>query len=481
LPSAPATPARTDFHFPISNLLGCFGTLHFPDAARRILNAFRQENSMDTRFRPQTWQHLIFSSAAMFLAVVPLAAQNTPQSVPATAPARVTLDLAIDLALQHNHSLQAARTLILQNKAQEITANLRPNPVFLVDEQYMPFFSPDAFTYDYINQSAVYDMGFSYLIERGKKRQHRLGAAQDQTAVTTAQVDDNERTLTFNVASQFISVLLAQANLDLAQKDLASFQQTVDIGEASFQAGSISGGDLIKIKLQLLQFQMDVSAAQLARMQALASLRQLLGYESVPENYEVVGDLEYKPVKIGEDDLKAMALRQRPDVRAAQLGVTAAQSQYTLAKANGKKDLGVTFTYNHLGGVNAGSLFFNIQMPIFDRNQGEIARTQYAITQSQELSSEQSSIALTDVVNAYESLRTNDQVVELYQSGYLKEAEDSRDISQFAYQHGAASLLDYLDAERSYRAIELAYRLSLAGYMVALEQLRQAVGTRSLP
>jgi cobalt-zinc-cadmium efflux system outer membrane protein len=394
---------------------------------------------------------------------------------------RLRKDQAIGLALQHNHSLQAARTLILQNKAQEITANLRPNPVFLIDEQYMPFFSPSSLNHDYIDQSAVFDLGLSYLFERGKKRQHRLGAAQDQTAVTSAQVSDNERTLTFNVASQFISAVLAQADLDLAEKNLVSFRQTVDISEARFQAGSMSEGDLIKVKLQLLQFQMDVSASRLARVQALASLRQLLGYESVPENYEVAGALEYIPVKLGEDDLKAMALRQRPDLRAAQLGVTAAQSQYTLARANGKKDLGVAFTYNHLGGVNTGSLFFNIQMPLFDRNQGEIARTQYAITQSQELSSEQSSIALTDVANAYESLRTNDQVVQLYESGYLKQAEDSRDISQYAYQRGAASLLDYLDAERSYRATELAYRQSLATYMVALEQLRQAVGTRSLP
>jgi cobalt-zinc-cadmium efflux system outer membrane protein len=402
-------------------------------------------------------------------------------TAPQNPPARVTLDDAIDLALKHNHSLQAARTTILQNQAQEITANLRPNPVALVDEQYMPFFSPSAFSADYINQTAVYDLGLSYLIERGKKRQHRLGAAKDQTAVTTAQVSDNERTLTFNVASQFISALLAQSQLDLAEKDLASFKQTVDISQASYNAGSMSGGDLLKIKIQLLQFQMDVSAAKLARVQALASLRQLLGYESVPESYEVVGELEYKPVKLGEDDLKAMALRQRPDVRAAQLGVTAAQSQFTLAKANGKKDLGVTFTYNHLGGVNTGSLFFNIQMPIFDRNQGEIARTQYAITQSQELSSEQASIALTDVANSYEGLRTDDAIVQLYQSGYLKQAEDSRDISQYAYQHGSASLLDFLDAERSYRATEYAYRQALANYMTSLEQLRQAVGTRSLP
>jgi cobalt-zinc-cadmium efflux system outer membrane protein len=275
--------------------------------------------------------------------------------------------------------------------------------------------------------------------------------------------------------------MLAQSQLDLAEKDLASFQQTVDIGQASFNAGSISGGDLLKIKIQLLQFQMDVSAAKLARVQALAGLRQLLGYESVPESYEVVGDLEYKPVKLGEDDLKAMALRQRPDVRAAQLGVTAAQSQLSLAQANGKRDVNAQANYTHVAALSTASLFASIQLPIFDRNQGEIARTRYAITQSQELSSEQASIALTDVTNSYEALRTDDQVVQLYQSGYLKNAEDSRDISQYAYQHGSASLLDYLDAERTYRTTELAYRQALASYMASLEQLRQAVGTRSLP
>lgn len=436
---------------------------------------------MDAKFGARKSGPLIVLNALTLLIPVRAAAQGAAQAVPPPPTARLTLDQAVALALQHNHSLQAARTTILQNQAQEITANLRPNPVGLIDEQYLPFFSPQALTHDYIDQSAVFDLGFSYLIERGRKRQHRLEAAKDQTSVTTAQVADNERTLTFNVASQFVSALLAQADLDLAEKDLASFQQTVEISENKFKAGAMGEGDLIKIKLQLLQFQMDVSAAKLARVQALASLRQFLGYESVPESYEVVGDLEYKPVKLGEDDLKALALRSRPDLRAAILGVTAARSQYTLAKANGKKDLGVTFTYNHLGGVNTGSLFFNIQLPIFDRNQGEIARTRYAITQSQELSSEQSSIALTDVTNAYESLRTSDQVVQLYESGYLKQAEESRDISQYAYERGAASLLDYLDAERSYRATELGYRQSLASYMVSLEQLREAVGTRSLP
>src|SRR5579871_5652532 len=275
-------------------------------------------------------------------AAPPQAAAPTPAQ---PLPTRITLDEAIDLALKHNHSLQAARTTILQSQAEETTANLRPNPNLLGDAQFLPIFQPNNFSGTYLNDSAQFDVGVSYLIERGKKRQHRLQAAKDATAVTSAQVDDNARSLTFNVASQFIAVLLADSELDLAQQDLASFQKTVDISQASFNAGSMSGGDLLKIKIQLLQFQMDVSSAKLGRVQALASLRQLLGYESVPENYDVMGDLEYKPLKLNEDDLKALALKQRPDVRAAQLGITAANSQFELAKAGGKPDVTVQGNY----------------------------------------------------------------------------------------------------------------------------------------
>ncbi len=436
---------------------------------------------MNLNFRAQRCQPFIVLGAFALLVSVCVAAQSSTQRAPQPPPERVTLDQAVDLALKHNHSLQAARTLILQNQAQEITANLRPNPTISWDTQFLPLFQPNDFTLDYLNNSAQFDLGLGYTLERGRKRQHRLQAAKDQTAVTTAQVTDNERTLAFNVASQFIAALLAQSNLELADTNLSSFQQSLDISEEKFKAGAMSEGDLLKIKLQMLQFQMDVSNARIARVQALASLRQLLGYESVSENYAVDGQLEYKSVTAREDDLKALALRQRPDLRAAQSGVTAAQSQLELAKANGKHDLNTSFNYSHVGAVNSGAFFFNIQLPIFDRNQGEIARTRYAITQSQDLSSEQASIVLTDVANAYELVRTNDQVVQLYQSGYLKQAQDSRDISQYAYQRGAASLLDFLDAERSYRATELAYRQSLASYMTSLEQLRQAVGTRSLP
>lgn len=426
------------------------------------LNFRTSRNSIDRSF----WRVLLLTLALG-------AAECWAQ--PAT---RITLDQAIQMALDHNHALLATRTLILQNKAQEITAAIRPNPLFSFNALFIPFSGNTA---DEINTISEFDLGVGYTFERGRKRHYRIEAAKDQTAVTQSQVTDAERAVAFNVSQQFINALLAKSNVELATQDLNSFQQTVDIAQEQYRAGAISEGDLLKIKLQLLQFQTDKSQAELNLVQALAALRQLVGYDSVPAEYEVDGQLEYQPVTIGLMDLQAKALATRPDLRAAQQGVTAAKSQYQLAQANGKRDFNGTFQYSHVTGVNTGDLLFSMELPIFDRNQGEIARTKYAITQSDETAREAQETVLTDIRNAYESQQTNQKIVQLYANGYLKQSQDSRDISAYAYQRGAASLLDFLDAERSYRSTQLGYRQALAAYMVSLEQLRQAVGTRSLP
>ena len=393
----------------------------------------------------------------------------------------ISLDQAIDLALAHNHAIKATRTLILQNQAQEITANLRPNPTFGADSQFIPIFTPQDFSVDELNLTQQFDIGISYLFERGHKRQRRLQAARDQTAVTRAQVADAERSLAFDVAQQFVSVLLAESTLQFAQENLKDFQGTVDIAQAQYNAGAISEGDFLKIKLQLLQFQTDVSSARLAKVQALVGLRQLLGYDAAPANYDVVGDLAYQSLKGNLEDLQARAIRERPDFQAARLGVTAAQSQVLLAQANAKVDVSGTYDFTHTAGQNSASIFASFDLPIFNRNQGEIARTRYALTQAQETQQSASDTVMSDVASAYEAVRSNDEIVQLYNSEYLKQAQDSRDISEYAYKRGAASLLDFLDAERSYRAAQLAYRQALASYMTALEQLKQAVGTRNLP
>ncbi len=426
-----------------------------------------------------------FLAFALLLVPAFTAAQPSPAPAPQTSPpagaTRVSLDDAIRLALQHNHALQALRSTIQQSLAEEITANLRPNPTLGVDAQFLPIFQPDRLNSDYLDQSTQFDAGIGYLFERGKKRQHRLQAAKDQTAVVRSLVSDNERQLVFNVSQQFVDVLLAESMLEFAQQDLDSFQKTVDISKERFRAGDMSEGDFLKIKLQLLQFQSDVSAAKLAKLQSLAALRQLLGFETVPDDYDVQGTLDYQPVHADLKDLKNVAAVNRPDLRATQQAVTAAESQLALQKANGKMDITGTFDYSHTAGASTGSFFYNMPLPIFNRNQGEIARAQFGITQAQEQASETAQQVLTDVVTAFANLQTNDQIIQLYQGGYVDQARQSRDISEYAYRKGAASLLDYLDAERTYRANQLAYRQALASYMLALEQMRQAVGTRNLP
>lgn len=394
---------------------------------------------------------------------------------------KVSLDDAIQMALRHNHSLLAARTVIQQNQAEETTANLRPNPVLLGDSQFLPIFQPGQFSSDYLDNTAQFDLGVSYLFERGHKRQHRLQAAKDATAVTRSQVTDNERTLSYNVASLFLNVELAESTLELANQDLKSFQDSVNITEARYKAGDIGEDDLLKMKLQLLQFQTDVSAAELSRVQGLSDLRQLLGYESVGPDYDVAGSFDYQAVKGNLEDFQAKALANRPDLQAATLGIAAADSQFALQKAIGKRDVTGQVSYTHLGYTNDVSLFGQIQLPIFDRNQGEIARAGFAVTQAQEQQRFQSGQVLTDVRDAFEGMRANDKIVGLYRSGYLDTAQQSLDITEYAYKRGAATLLDFLDAERSQRATQLGYRQALASYLLALEQLREAVGTRSLP
>jgi len=411
----------------------------------------------------------------------PAANASAHTTAAASGPTRITLDDAIRLSLLHNHALQAMRTTIQQSMAEEITANLRPNPALGLDAQFLPIFQPDQFSGDYIDQQAQFDAGVSYLFERGKKRQHRLQAARDITAVTRSQVSDTERQLVFNVGQQFVDVLLAESTLAFAEQDLDSFQKTVGISNERLRVGDMSEGDFLKIKLQLLQFQSDVAAATLAKIQSLAALRQLLGFESVPDDYDVQGTLDYQPVHADLTSLKTLGAMNRPDLRAAQQGVTAAESQLALQKANGKMDITGTFNYTHTAGVNTGAFYYNMPLPIFDRNQGEIQRAQYAVTQAQELASETVQQVSTDVIAAYANLQTNDQIIQLYRGGYVDQARQSRDISEYAYQKGAASLLDFLDAERTYRANQLAYRQALASYMLALEQMRQAVGTRNLP
>ena len=407
---------------------------------------------------------------ALVVAGCALAAATAAAQTPGAPPASVTLDQAIALALAHNHALAATRTTVDQARASELTAGLRPNPGLSADWQVLPWSS-----------SLGGDVGLSYTLERGGKRDRRIDAARDATAVTRSQVADAERALAFQVASQFIAVQLAGSTLQLARDNLQSFQQAIEVSEHRFQSGGLSETDYLKVKLQLLQFQTDVEQAQLARIQALLDLRQLVGREALPGEYDVAGEFDYRPVTARLADLQQLASRDRADLRAAREAVAAATSQHALADANASQDVSLSLGYSRSGGDGAATIGLAIPLAIFDRNQGERARTRLAITQAEQQRAELTGQVTTDVNDAYEALQRSDRIVQYYRSGYLEISRRSREISEYAYRRGALSLFDFLDAERSYRAIQVGYRQALADYLRAVEQVRQAVGSRALP
>jgi cobalt-zinc-cadmium efflux system outer membrane protein len=382
---------------------------------------------------------------------------------------------AVRIGLQYNQNLRSQRLNVDQSKAGEITAALKPNPTLGNVIDTIPIFSPQNIRLS----TQIYEETLSYTVERGGKREKRVVVAKDNTDVAAKTVADNERTLRFQVVQGFINVLLAKSVLQLSEEDLSNFTQQLDLNRARVTAGDLAEGDYLKLSLQKLQFEQDVSAAKLSLVQAKANLRQQLGYESVADDYDVIGTLEHKKHVVMLDDLQKQAIANRPDLQAAHSGVTLANDTVALAFGNRVKDWtwGTDYTNQNFG-INGVGVSLSFDLPIHDRNQGEIARSQAAVKQSVETESSMRVGVLTDVVNAYHGLQTGEEVLVLFEGGYLDQATQSRDISTYAYQRGAATILDVLDAERSYRATQLAYRQAIATQMIAAEQVNLVVGTQ---
>ena len=419
---------------------------------------------------------LLLRFNALFV-IIGIAGAQAPQTN--SPPSMISMDDAVRIALAYNQSLRAQRFNIDQNKAEEITAALKPNPTFTTLVDTIPLFSPQTIRFN----TQIYSEALAYTYERGGKREKRLTVAKDNTDVTAKTVTDNERQLRYQVVQAFINVLLAKSVLQLAKEDLANFSQEVDLNHARLVAGDLAEGDYLKISLQKLQFEQDVSSAELSLVQARATLRQLLGYQSVTDDFDITGTLAHKKQVVQLAELERQALSVRPDLLAARSGVKVASDTVSLAFGNRAKDWtwATDYTYQSIGPNGTGNAVgfsLSFDLPIHDRNQGEIARSQAGVRQAIETEASSEVGVQTDVVNAYYGLQTNEQIVSLYESGYLDQATQSRDITTYAYGRGAATVLDVLDAERSYRATQLGYRQAIAAYMTAAEQVNQAVGAQ---
>ena len=384
-----------------------------------------------------------------------------------------------------NPTLLADKLNIDESKAQEITAFLRPNPQFTLSAdgtQIAPnrgVWKPFAGTFE--------TPSLSYLHERQHKRELRRESQQKATLVAEANHADLERTLLFNLRSAFISILQAKAVLQLATADLEYYDHLLEISRIRFQAGDIAQIDLDRLELQRVTYESDVQTAEVNLRTSKIQLLTLLNDRTPIDQFDVVGVFDFTDQILSLDEIRKIALDTRPDLKAAIEAIDKAQTDHTLAVANGSTDPTFSVWYTHNSSTNnpfavdTVGVSVSIPLRIFDRNQGEKLRTQIDITRNERLRDATQAGVLSDVDSGYATLASNLTLLRPYKAKYLQQSVRVRDTIMFSYQHGGASLLDFLSAQSEFRSVQLNYVNLVGSYLTAAAQLNEAVGREVIP
>jgi cobalt-zinc-cadmium efflux system outer membrane protein len=379
-----------------------------------------------------------------------------------------------------NPSLQAAQANIDESRATEITAYLRPNPGFTLTADGVQVSRNQGVWRPF--SGVVQTPAISYLHERRHKRELRLEGAKISTEIAASSYLDQQRSLTFTLRSAFVQNLQAKAVLQNARENLAYWDRELEVNRMRFKAGDLALADLNRLELQRVQFESDFESALVNLRTAKIQLLMLLNDRTPIEQFDVTGSFDFVEHLPPMEEFRNIALESRPDLKAAFQQVELAQSTHRLAIANGSTDPTFSIWYSHNPSFSnayanetmGGSI--SIPLRIFDRNQGEKARTAIDIRRNERLRDATRAQVFSDVDSAYVTVLSSLNMLRPYKTKYLPLAIDVRDRVAFSYKNGGASLLDYLDAEKSYRDTRLAYLNLIGSYLAAVAQINMAVG-----
>jgi cobalt-zinc-cadmium efflux system outer membrane protein len=386
---------------------------------------------------------------------------------------------------QSNPTLLADKLSVDESRAQEITAFLRPNPTFTLSAdgtQIAPekgVWRPFAGTFE--------SPSISYLHERQHKRELRLESAKKATLIAESSHANLQRTLLFNLRGAFVATLQAKAVLQLAKDNLAYYDRVLEISRTRFDAGDIAQIDLDRLELQRVQYESDLQAAEESLENAKIQLLTLLNDRTRIEQFDVTGPFDFSDQLMPRDEFRKIAFDTRPDFKAAVEAIDKAQTDHKLAIANGSTDptFGAWYTHNSSNnnpfGINTLGVSVGLPLRIFDRNQGEKLRTQLDITRNERLRDAAEATVLSDVDSSYATLESDLILLRPYKAKYLQQSVRVRDTIFFSYQHGGASLLDFLNVQAEYRIVQLAYVNLVGSYLSAASQLNLAVGREVIP
>lgn len=379
-----------------------------------------------------------------------------------------------------NPSLLAGQIGIDESRASEITAFLRPNPALTLSEDGTQL-APYRGVWQPLTGTAL-TANFSYLHERQHKRELRLESAQGATKIAISGQADLHRTLLFNVRQAFVQTLQQKAILALANENLSYYDHLLDVNRDRYKAGAIAQVDLDRLEIQRVQYESDLQTAEVNLRTAKIQLLALLNDRTPVEQFDVTGPFDFSPQLEPLDNIRQMAVETRPDLKEALQSIDKAKTDHRLAVSMGSTDPTLSAWYSYNPSFNNPNdhqtLGASVSFPlrIFDRNQGEKLRTQLDVDRNEKLMEVTRAQVFSDVDSAYATVASTVTLLQPYKDRYLKQASRIRDTISFSYEHGAASLLDFLNAQADYRGVQLNYLNLVGSYLAAASQLNLAVG-----
>jgi cobalt-zinc-cadmium efflux system outer membrane protein len=384
--------------------------------------------------------------AAALLTAAMLYAQTSTDKV-------ITLDEAVGEALANNLDLTAEKLNIPVAEAREITARLRPNPVLTISGQTLDVlhahFSPN--TPFGPNQLNIHT---DVPIERGRKREERMELARQGRLLAELGVREISRQVIFGVQSAFIDVLQAKNNLALAQENLTRLEDLVKINEARLRSGDAAQVEVDRSRLAAAQYRAAVQQGELQLAQAKTQLQLLMGRREPSATFEIAGELRHDELPLAKAEIERRALTRRPDYLSDQQAQARSQADLRLQIATGKVDysVGTEFTRQSAWGIagNSMGVYFSMPLPIFNRNQGEIARAQREITLAEARKAAHEATIRTEVERAYRQYTVARTKLDAVQTDVLNRAKSVRVTTEYSYRRGEASLIEYLDAQRAF-------------------------------
>jgi cobalt-zinc-cadmium efflux system outer membrane protein len=397
---------------------------------------------------------------------------------------RLTLAEALTLAAARNPLYAAARNGVEAAEAQRLDASRRLNPAFTVDSVGRPIGQTPPVIDDH-----EYLFRIDQEIETGGRRRLRTQVAEAAIDVAKADAANQLRQLELEVRRAYFQAVLAKADREVAEVSLKEIDEVVALNRARLSSGEISGAELRRVQVERLRFVDDVFASELALRNAKSALLTLLNAPNLGEEFDVVEPLAgptgegaalvatIVPSSLLEKGLaQQQALASRPDVLAARSGETRAESETRLQRALRTPNVTVGGGYSHIAGLNTFAFGATVPLPLFNRNQGAVLRAEADRKAAANRTAAAVAQASLDVQQAQNAVGINSARVAYIEREYLKNATEARDIVLASYRLGSANLIDFLDAQRSFRDTVRTYNRALFEQRVSIFQLQAAVG-----